>query len=706
MTDVSVSKTPSVPGVHDARRAARAAESPREDTRAAGAPPADSASESPSDPSARAANVESPKRNLVAGKQTSGDGGTRIVVQPRARNGRLGEAVVVFEGAPDARVTLHGWLGDSNLLVRAPAGASQVNHVWKVSSDGRTRVDMTAALGDVSRVRIVDRGASLLVYATDLADGKTIKRYLVDASTFEARDTGRALDVEDASIEESGEDARGLRYRRDVADRNGVVRVTVEGPQGFGKVVYRSAADAPYRVIARPNFYESFVVLGFTQDNKRLIVRSNIETDRVVLAEFDPELGKQTRILFVEPGADVTSAVMKEDGDGTAVREVLTMKNGRERQRIVDPAFKRVHDAVAQKLGDGKFTLTVPDFEAGFCRVDADGSRGPSVWLYDIARDRLVQIARPKGRDVPSTQSVKRPIQFRARDGLRVSGYFSAPQRMPTRGGTGGPPPMVVLVHSGPFASDGAGYDEQVQWFTSRGYAVLQVNYRGSSDYGKAFARAGDRQWGRAMQTDLADGVDYVLRRGWADGRRVAIMGLSYGGYAALAGATLDPKRYAAAISIGGLSDLAKQVVDIDVSPEQKAFMYERHGDPGNAADMTIIHDTSPLNFAERVKHPVLLMHARRDPAVPVSHSERMAEALRTAGKSVETMFVDRDTHAVDDDMYPVIEAFLAKHLARRAGKPATDGSKVKPISEHRTPARGSAPSAGAAIPSLSARPV
>jgi dipeptidyl aminopeptidase/acylaminoacyl peptidase len=255
-----------------------------------------------------------------------------------------------------------------------------------------------------------------------------------------------------------------------------------------------------------------------------------------------------------------------------------------------------------------------------------------------------------------------RPIRFKARDGLEITGYLTIP-----RGAEAKNLPLVVFPHGGPAARDEPGFDWWAQAMASRGYAVLQVNFRGSDGFGPKFLQAGYGEWGRKMQTDLSDGVRFLAGEGSIDPKRACIVGASYGGYAALAGATLDADVYRCAVSVAGLSDLKKFVVWSKTNKGLGAQRYWiRFMGAENAKDPSMA-EISPAEHADRVKAPILLIHGKDDTVVPLEQSRVMADALKAAGKRVDLVVLDSTDHWLTRGetrlaMLQTVMAFLEKN--------------------------------------------
>ena len=257
------------------------------------------------------------------------------------------------------------------------------------------------------------------------------------------------------------------------------------------------------------------------------------------------------------------------------------------------------------------------------------------------------------------------PIRFTARDGLTIEGYLTRPAEAPE-----GPLPLVLDVHGGPWHRDMWGYNPEAQWLANRGYACLQVNYRGSTGYGKAFLNAANKEWGGKMHDDLVDAVQWAVKEGIADPERVAIYGGSYGGYAALVGATFTPDLFRCAVDIVGPSNLLTFIETIP--PYWSTFlamMHDRVGNPETEADF--LRDRSPLTHVDRIRIPMLIAQGANDPRVKQAESEQIVAAMRAKGIPHEYLLFPDEGHGFAKPenrltFYRAAETFLAEHLAGR----------------------------------------
>ena len=257
------------------------------------------------------------------------------------------------------------------------------------------------------------------------------------------------------------------------------------------------------------------------------------------------------------------------------------------------------------------------------------------------------------------------PVCYTTRDGLEIEAYLSLPHGYTPDTAKG--LPTIINPHGGPWARDKWGFSSETQFLCNRGYAVFQMNFRGSTGYGRRFLEAGYKQWGRAMQDDITDGVEWLKARGISDPKRIAIYGGSYGGYATLAGITYTPDLYACAIDYVGVSNLLTFMQTIP--PYWKPMlemMYEQVGDP--VRDREMLEACSPALHADRIVAPLFIAQGANDPRVNKAESDQMVAALRARGVEVEYMVKENEGHGFHNqenrfDFYRAMERFLARHL-------------------------------------------
>ncbi len=401
--------------------------------------------------------------------------------------------------------------------------------------------------------------------------------------------------------------------------------------------------------------------VGFTEDGGKMYLLDSRGANASRLVLLDPNSG-EIEVLVEDPRYDVGQVLRHPE---THEAQAAAVERARTEWVVLDDAIREDFEAI-EGLSRGDFALTSRDRadESWLVGFTADDG-GASYYAYDRGRKRGEHLfdARPDLADYALARM--EPISFTSRDGLTVEGYLTLPP-----GGPAGGLPTVLNVHGGPWARDGWGYDPEAQWLANRGYACLQVNYRGSTGYGKEFLNAGNKEWAAKMHDDLVDAVGWAVERGVADPERVAIYGGSYGGYAALVGATFTPDLFRCAVDIVGPSSLITLIESIP--PYWKplvATFHERVGNPGTEADF--LKSRSPLFFVDRIKIPMLVAQGANDPRVKQTEAEQIVAAMREKGIDHEYLLFEDEGHGFARPenrlaFYAAAERFLAKHLGGR----------------------------------------
>ncbi|WP_457095677.1 prolyl oligopeptidase family serine peptidase [Lysobacter sp. P5_B9] len=506
------------------------------------------------------------------------------------------------------------------------------------------------------------------------ADDKSV---LVSTQPYESEDpwssaqlldvyTGRLTRVAKAPV-------RGAWFQ---TDNKGVVRfVTGSSSDNISRLYYRVGDAAEWELLS----YESDTKgaehpVGFSADDKiaYLLVREQNGPDTLVA--MDLETRKRTEVLR-DDDVDPAGVIYR---NGTRTPVGLYFMDGKPRTAFLDeksPEARLQHGLEAAFPGDD-VVITSQTADGRLALVSVSSDRNPGdFYLFDtVAKKAAHVVARREWLD-PEQQAPMQPIKLVARDGLPLHGYLTTP-----KGSTGKGLPLVVMPHGGPFGvQDVWEFNDEAQMLSAAGYAVLQLNYRGSSGYGRAFKVAGAQEWGGAMQDDLTDATRWAIAQGIADKNRICLYGASYGGYASLMGVAKEQGLYKCAAGYVGVYDLPKRKNDLHSDSARK----------GNwAADWMGKNEQlaalSPNHMADRIKVPVFLAAGGEDENVPIEHSKMMEAALRKAGTPVETLYYDTEGHGFykpehQKEFYTRLLAFLSRHLggslAMTTG-PGTDSAK------------------------------
>jgi len=446
-----------------------------------------------------------------------------------------------------------------------------------------------------------------------------------------------------------------------MTDHRGVLRAAIDIVDGVNtQILYRDTDDEPFRPVLTTNFKESVSFLEFTADNRLVYAATNIGRDKTALVLMDPATCEEKELLYEDERYDISNITYSRrrgkllgvfcSGHKDPVRHYFDADEAALRKRL-EAHFpgRRFGMADVDKAEENYLYY-----------VGGDRTRG-SYYFYNLHEDKPRKIADPAPWLREEDLVEMRPVTYRTRDGLTIEAYLSLPA------GVQGPCPIVVNPHGGPWARDHWGYNSEVQFLCNRGYAVFQMNFRGSTGYGRRFLEAGYKEWGRKMQDDVTDGVQHLIDTGVADPDRIAIYGGSYGGYAALAGLCFTPELYRCGIDYCGVSNLFTFMKTIPPYwRPMLEMMYEQVGDPEK--DHDLLAEASPALHADRIRVPLLIAQGANDPRVNKAESDQMVAALRERGIPVEYMVKDNEGHGFHNeenrfDFYRTMEKFLAKHL-------------------------------------------
>ena len=389
------------------------------------------------------------------------------------------------------------------------------------------------------------------------------------------------------------------------------------------------------------------------------------EQDKVVLLTLDLNTGEQ-QVILERPGRDISHVFMEL----IAYRPLMVEHHdGFPRYHYFD---RDLQEDVERLLGPGPVLFRITSGSLDLMRLiihaETDQSES-SVYLVDRRSETKKALVRAPLKRYEEFLSPTHPIHFEARDGLSISGYLTIP-----KGTEGKHLPMVLKVHGGPWLRDYWGFDSDTQFLANRGYAVLEVNYRGSGGFTKSFMENGYRELGGKMQDDLIDAVDWAIAEGYADPEKVAIYGHSYGGYAALVGLTKTPGKFAAGVNAMGFSDLASLVSTFSRrGTSARAWWSHFAGDPAERGIRQELLERSPITYAHRVKRPLLIVHGAKDKQVSKEQSDRFVEKLRENDIPVEYLVFPDEGHVIRKrenrlEFARRLESFLAIHLGGRAG--------------------------------------
>jgi len=445
-----------------------------------------------------------------------------------------------------------------------------------------------------------------------------------------------------------------------VTDHTGSVRVATTTDGVNSSLLYRATEKDAFKTVLTTDFRTSVGPMFFTFDNKNLYALSNRDRDKTALVILDPATGKETKPLFEHPEVDLGGA------DYSRKRKVLTtvgFETWKSQRHYFDNATKALYGKLEKQLPGMDVAVISENLAEDTFIVASYSDRTPGVrYLYHAKTDKLVKLGDHNPRINPADMATMKPVTYTSRDGLKINGYLTLPAGREAKN-----LPVIVNPHGGPWARDSWGYNPEIQFLANRGFAVFQMNFRGSTGYGRAFWEKSFKQWGKTMQDDITDGVQWLIKEGIADPKRVGIYGGSYGGYATLAGVTYTPDLYAAAVDYVGVANLFTFMKTIPPywAPFLK-MMHEMVGDPEK--DKELMTASSPVFHVDKIKTPLFVAQGANDPRVNKNESDQMVEALKKRGIEVQYMVKDNEGHGFHNeenryDFYGAMEGFFTKHL-------------------------------------------
>lgn len=466
--------------------------------------------------------------------------------------------------------------------------------------------------------------------------------------------------------------------RRWIVDRHRVVRAAV-ALQGLTTTVYlRDPVKGTLTAVhTHKEDDPGWSPLSFDGDDRTLFVASNIGRDTTAVFRFDTATRTMGALVHGDPVYDVDGVVWDE-----AKQKVVAVRFNADRDRFhwLDSESEALQQRIDRSLRDTSNHLLHAAPDGSRRLIYAASDRDPGVYyLFDSTTKKIEELAVLKPGIDPDQMAPMKHLTFPARDGLTLHAYLTLPLgRDPKK------LPLVIHPHGGPFGlRDDWEFNPEVQFYANRGFAVLQVNYRGSGGYGDKFERAGWKRWGLEMQNDLSDAVKWAIAAGIADPARVVIAGGSYGGYAVMAGLAFTPELYCAGVNYVGVVDIEELLPAGAGATKSRTYWYAtRIGDMDNAADRRRIHDTSPVHFADRIVAPVLLAYGKNDPRVRISQGHDMEAALKKAGKVYEMSIEEKEGHGFRKEElaiahYKRIDAFLKKYVPVSGGAVHVGPAKV-----------------------------
>ena len=547
----------------------------------------------------------------------------------------------------DRGIYRYGWLGNNRIGYAKDDGGDENIHFFAVNIDGTNEIDLTPF--ENVQTRMID----------DLEDDPDHIILGLNKRDPRIHDAFR-VNITDGTMKLIAENPGNISGW--MTDHDGNLRVAITSDGVNTSLLYRDSESESFKTILTTDFKVRVDPLFFTFDNKNLYVASNRNRDKSAIYSFDITETQEKELIFENDQVDVSGLMYSKK------RKVLTGVSYTVAKREIfffDDWRKDIQNKLERKFPGYEVGITSfsKDEKNAIVVTYSDKSRG-TYYSYDVEKNELNELAKISPWLNEDHMAEMKPITYTSRDGLTIPGYLTLPV------GSGGKNlPFVVHPHGGPWARDSWGYNSEVQFLANRGYAIFQMNFRGSTGYGRKFWESSFKQWGKTMQDDITDGVNWLIDQGIADPDRIAIYGASYGGYATLAGLAFTPDLYTCGVDYVGVSSLFTFMESMPPYWElYRDMMYEMIGHPEN--DKELLAASSPLLHVENIKVPLFIAQGANDPRVKKAESDQIVEALKTRGIDVPYMVKDNEGHGFYNeenqfDFYREMEKFLEKHLIK-----------------------------------------
>ncbi len=596
---------------------------------------------------------------VKAAPRISPDGTLLAYLAPSAKN-VLNVWVRTIGKADDVQVTndthrgirIHFWAEDGkHLFYLQDSGGDENWHVYSVDLVTKVVRDLTPFQGVRATNLMLDKKfPNQMLVGLNLRDRRVSDMHRIDltsgAITLDTENPGDVLVW--------------------VTDPDFQIRACqAQNPQDASTIVrVRDGKDSPWRDLVVLPFGENGGVIDFCADGKSLYFQTSVGADTARLVRIDATTGKELETIARDPKSDLAGAFVHPDTKKVQAVAFSYLKN---EWRVLDPSIKEDFAELA-KLGRGEFYPGGRDRADTKWLVTYQVDDGPVAWYAYDRTSKKAELLFVNQPDLAKYKMARmEPVVIKARDGFKLVSYLTLPV-----GSRGKNLPLVLNVHGGPWARDGWGYDSEAQWFANRGYATLQVNFRGSTGFGKKFLNAGNGQWGvGTMQHDLTDAVRWAIKQGIADPKKVCIYGGSYGGYATLAGLVFTPELYSCGVDIVGPSNIKTLLASIPPywAPMKKQMIL-RIGDIEN--DEAFNKKISPLFHAANIRVPLIVAQGANDPRVNIREADQVVTAMRAKKLPVTYVVYTDEGHGFarpDNrlDFYGRVDEFLAKHLGGRS---------------------------------------
>lgn len=537
------------------------------------------------------------------------------------------------------------WANNSRILYLKDSGGDENYKLFGVDIDGSNLIGLTDFEGvKTNFIDDLEDNENEIIIGLNKRDAKIFDPYRLNINTGELT----------MLAENPG------NYQGWMTDHAGKLRVAMAIDGLETSILYRESEDDTFKVVLTTYYKEELNPLFFTFDNKNVYATSNVGRDKSCIILFDIANGEELKSIYENSEVDVSNLSYSRK------RKVLTAASyytDKRNLHFFDTEVENRYNRLKQDLGAYEISTSSysKNEDVFIIRTYSDKSMG-AYYIYNKNTDELKMIHEVAPWIDENVMADMTPIEYTSRDGYTIHGYLTLP-----KGKEAKDLPVIINPHGGPWARDHWGFNPEIQFLANRGYAVLQMNFRGSIGYGREFKELSYKQWGKTMQNDITDGVAWLVEKGIADEDRVAIYGASYGGYATLAGLAFTPDLYCCGVDYVGVSNLFSFMKSIPPYWEQYLeMMYEMVGNPKK--DSLLMREASPVFHVDKINAPLFIAQGANDPRVNINESDQIVEAMKARGVEVEYMVKENEGHGFYNqenqfDFYRAMETFLGKHM-------------------------------------------
>ncbi|MEJ2054445.1 MAG: S9 family peptidase [Calditrichaceae bacterium] len=537
------------------------------------------------------------------------------------------------------------WANNGRIAYVQDKGGNENFHLFAVDITGENLKELTPFEG--VRVQVVD----------DLEDDEEFMLISMNKRNPQVFDVYR-ININSGDMKMIAENPGNIVGW--MTDNDGKLRLAIVTDGVNNSILYRETEAEPFQTVLTTNFKETLDPLYFTFDNKYIYASSNLGRDKQVIVKYDLKNKQELEVLYQHPEVDVDNLLRSKK------RKVITgvmYVTDKRHYHFFDEDRKNLQKNLQQRLPELEVVVTSmsKDESKVMVRTFSDKSLG-SYYYFNRESNEFRKLAEVSPWLDENQLCDMQPIKYQSRDGLTIHGYLTLPKGVEPKN-----LPVVINPHGGPWYRDRWGFNSEVQFLANRGYAVLQMNFRGSTGYGRKFWELSFKEWGKTMQNDITDGVKWLINQGIADSTRIGIYGGSYGGYAVLAGLAFTPEVYACGVDYVGVSNLFTLLASIPPYWEpMRQMLYEMVGNP--ETDKELLRAASPLFHADQIKAPLFVAQGANDPRVKKAESDQIVNALKERGIDVKYMVKENEGHGFHNeenrfDFYGAMEQFLGQHL-------------------------------------------